>query len=132
MTRPRILLADAHPPMLERVASLLQPAYEVVGTVSDGRALVTEAERLQPDVIVLDITIPILTGIEAVRKLREAGSRARLVFLTVHQEAEFVRECFAEGGLGYVTKSRLVTDLIPAIKEALANHHFVSPSTVHG
>jgi DNA-binding NarL/FixJ family response regulator len=132
VTRPRVLLADDHPPMLERVASLLQPAYDVVGTVSDGGTLVSEAQRLQPDVIVLDITMPILTGIEAAHKLREAGSRAKLVFLTVHQEAAFVRECFAGGGLGYVTKSRLVTDLIPAIKEALANHHFVSPSTLHG
>jgi DNA-binding NarL/FixJ family response regulator len=132
VTRPRVLLADDHPPMLERVASLLQPAYDVVGTVGDGSTLIREAERLQPDVIVLDITMPILTGIEAAHKLREVGSRAKLVFLTVHQEAAFVRECFAEGGLGYVTKSRLVTDLIPAIKEALLNHHFVSPSTLHG
>jgi DNA-binding NarL/FixJ family response regulator len=117
--------------MLERVVSLLQSAYDVVGTVSDGGALVTEAQRLQPDVIVLDITMPVLTGIEAAHKLREAGNRAKLVFLTVHQESEFVRECFGEGGLGYVTKSRLVTDLIPAIKEALVNHHFVSPSSLH-
>lgn len=131
MTRPRVLLADDHPPMLERVASLLQPAYDVVGTVSDGGALIEEAQRLQPDVIVLDITMPILTGIEAAHQLREAGSRARLVFLTVHHDAAFVRECFAEGGLGYVTKSRLITDLIPAIKEALVNHHFVSPSALH-
>ncbi len=129
MARPRVLLADDHPPVLDRVASLLKNSFDIVGTVSDGGTLVSEALRLQPDVIVLDITMPVLSGIEAAHKLHEAGSMAKLVFLTVHQESAFVRECFTEGALGYVMKSRLVTDLIPAIKEALANHHFVSPST---
>jgi DNA-binding NarL/FixJ family response regulator len=111
--------------------SLLKPQFEVVGSVSDGRALVREAHRLQPDVIVLDIAMPILTGIEAARELHVAGSKAKLVFLTVHQSTAFVRECFVEGGLGYVTKSRMVTDLIPAINEALSNRRFVSPSVTY-
>ena len=128
MERPRILLADDHHPVLSRVIALLKPQFEIVGSVSDGRSLVREAQRLQPDVIVLDITMPILSGIEAVRELHEAGSKAKLVFLTVHQSTAFIRECFAEGGLGYVTKSRLVTDLIPAINEALSDRRFVSPS----
>ncbi len=131
MDRPRVLLADDHHPMLNRVVSLLKEHFEIVGSVSDGRALVREAERLQPDVIVLDITMPILTGIEAARELHGAGSKARLVFLTVHQSNAFVRECFAKGGLGYVTKSRMMTDLIPAINEALSNRRFVSPSVTH-
>jgi DNA-binding NarL/FixJ family response regulator len=131
LERPRILLADDHHPLLNRVITLLKSEFEVVGSVSDGRALVREALRLQPDVIVLDITMPILTGIEAARELHEAGSKAKLVFLTVHQSLSFVRECFAEGGLGYVTKSRLVTDLVPAITEALSNRRFVSPSVSH-
>ena len=128
MEPPRVLLADDHRPMLDRMMSLLQPQFQVVGMVNDGRALVNEAQRLQPDVIVLDISMPILTGIEAARELQGAGSQAKLVFLTVHQDSAFVRECLAEGGLGYVTKSRMVTDLIPAIKEALSNRRFVSPS----
>lgn len=131
MERPRVLLADDHHPILNRVVSLLKEHFEIVGSVSDGRALVREAERLQPDVIVLDITMPILTGIEAARELHEAGSKARLVFLTVHQSNAFVRECFAKGGLGYVTKSRMMTDLVPAINEALSNRHFVSPVVTH-
>jgi len=98
--------------------------------VNDGKSLVSEAQRLQPDVIVLDIAMPLLTGIEAARELHKAGSQAKLVFLTIHQDLAFVRGCFAEGGLGYVTKSRLVTDLIPAIHEALSNHTFVSPSVL--
>lgn len=129
--RPRILLADDHHPVLNRVIALLKTQFEVVGSVSDGGALVREAQRLQPDVIVLDITMPILTGIEAARELHEAGSKAKLVFLTVHQDPAFARECFAEGALGYVTKSRMVTDLIPAIKEALFSRRFVSPSVTH-
>jgi DNA-binding NarL/FixJ family response regulator len=123
-----VLLADDHRPILDHVMSLLRFQFEVVGMVNDGRALVDEAQRLRPDVIVLDIIMPILTGIEAARELRGAGSESKLVFLTVHQDSRFVRECLAEGALGYVTKSRMITDLIPAIKEALSNHRFVSPS----
>ena len=131
MQRPRVLVADDHPPVLNRVLSLLHTDFDVVGVASDGKTLVSEAHRLQPDVIVLDITMPILTGIEAARELHKEGSKAKIIFLTIHQSAAFVRECFAQGGLGYVTKSRMVTDLIPAIREALANQHFVSPSVVH-
>ena len=130
MARARILLADDHHLVLERILSLLQPHFEVIGMVNDGRTLVSEAQRLQPDVIVLDITMPLLTGIEAARELHKGGTQAKLVFLTIHQDPAFVRGCFAEGGLGYVTKSRLVTDLIPAIHEALSDHTFVSPSVL--
>ena len=129
--RPKILLADDHNLVVERVLSVLQRDFEVVGTASNGRELVDEAERLRPDVIVLDISMPVLTGIEAAHQLREAGSTVKLVFLTVHEEPAFVQACFAEGGLGYVKKSRLGTDLIPAIKEALSGHRFVSASVPH-
>jgi DNA-binding NarL/FixJ family response regulator len=117
--------------MLDREVSLLQSSFEVVGIVHDGRALVSEARRLHPDVIVLDISMPIMTGIEAAHELHKSGSTAKLVFLTVHQEAAFVHKCFPEGGIAYVIKSRMVTDLIPAIQEALSDHSFVSPSVVH-
>lgn len=122
-----MLLADDHDPMLDHTMSLLRAQFEVIGMVKDGRALVDEAQRLQPDVIVMDITMPILNGIAAARELRVSGSPAKLVFLTVHHESAFVRRCLAEGALGYVTKSRMITDLIPAIKEALSNRRFVSP-----
>jgi DNA-binding NarL/FixJ family response regulator len=128
LKRPRVLVADDHPMVLDRVLSLLKSNFEVVGTVGNGRDLLSEAERLQPDVIVLDITMPVLNGIEAAHKLHEAGSAARLVFLTVHPQSEFVAACFAEGGLGYVTKSRLGMDLIAAISEALSGHYFISSS----
>jgi len=86
-----------------------------------------EAARLQPDLIVLDISMPGLTGIEAAQELREAKSTAKLIFLTVHERVEFVRACLAEGALGYVVKSRLAVDLLPAIREVLAGRRFISP-----
>jgi DNA-binding NarL/FixJ family response regulator len=124
--RPKVLLADDHDLVLERVVSLLQSDFEVVGTTNNGMDLVVEAQRLRPDVVVLDIMMPQLTGIEAVHKLREGGSTAKIVFLTVHEEPAFVRACLAEGALGFVTKSRLGSDLIPAINEALIGRPFIS------
>jgi DNA-binding NarL/FixJ family response regulator len=125
--RPSVLLADDHDMVLERVQSLLHN-YKVIGTAHNGRDLVSEALRLQPDVIISDITMPFLNGIDAAHEIREAGSTARFVFLTVHEQPAFIHACFAEGALGYVTKSHLGTDLIPAINEALSGHRFVSPS----
>ena len=126
--QPRVLLADDHGPIIVRVKSLLQSAFDVVGSVDNGKDLVSEAARLKPDVIVLDISMPGLTGIEAAQELRAAGSTAKLVFLTVHERVEFVRACLAEGALGYVVKSRLAVDLLSAIHEALAGRRFISPS----
>jgi DNA-binding NarL/FixJ family response regulator len=126
--RARVLLADDNRPVLDRVLSVLRTNFEVVGIVENGQQLVREAERLVPDVIVADIMMPELTGIEAAHTLKEAGSTAKIVFLTVHEEAEFVQACFAEGGSGYVTKSRLRSDLVSAINEALLGRRFVSPT----
>jgi CheY-like chemotaxis protein len=127
LKRPRILLADDHGPMIEEVRALLQPDFEIVGDVGNGLDLVSEAGRLRPDIIVLDIAMPEITGIEAAHKLREAGSSAILVFLTMHERVEFVRACLAEGALGYVIKSRVSIDLVPAITDALAGRRFISP-----
>jgi len=88
--------------------------------------LVMEALRLDPDVVVADVSMPVLSGIEAAHRLHEAGCRARFVFLTVHSEEEFVQACVAEGALGYVVKSRIRTDLIPAIDAAVDGRSYVS------
>ena len=125
--RPRVLLADDHEMVLQRVQSTLQN-YQVVGTAHNGRDLVSHAIRLKPDVIILDITMPLLNGIDAAHEIREGGSTSKFVFLTVHEEPAFLHACFAEGALGYVTKSHLGTDLIPAINAALSGHSFISPS----
>lgn len=125
--RPRLLIADDHPMVCERVVDLLGSRFEVVDVVNNGIDLVEAAERLSPDIIVLDITMPGQTGIEAARQLRKKNCSARLVFLTVHEQAQFVRRCMAEGAMGYVVKSRLETDLIPAILEARCGRRYISP-----
>ena len=98
-----------------------------MGTVEDGAALVSEALRLRPDVIVADITMPGLNGIDAVHRLRQLASSARIVFLTMHSEEQFVEACRAEGALGYVVKGHMTAHLIPAIQAALAGAAYVSP-----
>lgn len=114
--------------MLGTVTSLLEPAFEIVGTVFDGQSLLHATDKLQPDVLVLDISMPVLNGIQAAQKLKDSGSTARIVFLTVHDDQDFVRAALATGALGYVVKHRIASDLVHAIREALAGHIFVSPS----
>jgi DNA-binding NarL/FixJ family response regulator len=120
MSRVRILLADDHPDLLKTVEHHLESEFEVVGKVLDGQLLLEEAMRLKPDVIVSDISMPLLNGIDAADQLKESGCQSRIVFLTVHSDPDFVRECLATGALGYVVKSRMMTELVPAIREALA------------
>jgi DNA-binding NarL/FixJ family response regulator len=125
--RPRILVADDHLLIRERVTDLLENFFDVVATVTNGKDLLTEADNFAPDVIVLDITMPGLSGIGVAHRLRLNGSPAKLVFLTIHDQPQFVRRCMAEGAIGYVIKSRLESDLVRAIEEALSNRRFVSP-----
>ena len=122
----RVIIAEDHADMLDRILALLTLHFEVVASVTNGKDLVAETQRFRPDIVVTDITMPILNGIDAVSELRRIGSTAKVVFLTVHRDAMLVERCFAVGGLGYVHKSRLRSDLIPAIKEALCGRHFVS------
>jgi DNA-binding NarL/FixJ family response regulator len=124
--RVRVLLADDFPAFTDLIEVLLGPAFQGVGKVSDGESLVRAALELQPDVIITDISMPILSGIEAVRKLREVGSRTEVVFLTIHSGADFVRMCLDAGAMGYVVKSRLDLDLLPALSEMLDGRIFIS------
>jgi DNA-binding NarL/FixJ family response regulator len=127
LSRPRILLADDHPAVLKATNGLLKPQFDVVGTVVDGAMLVSEALRPFPDVIVADITLPVLSGIDAARQLRDSAPSAKIVFLTVHSEQQFVDACMAEGALGYVLKSHMKAHLIPAIQAALLGQSYVGP-----
>jgi DNA-binding NarL/FixJ family response regulator len=122
-----VLLADDHLPLLEAAIAMLKPHFEIVGTATDGAMLVSEALRLRPDVIVTDITMPVLSGIDAVSQLRNSNSSATVVFLTVHAKKEFLEACLAEGALGYVLKSRMKTHLVAAIEAALKGDSYVSP-----
>ena len=126
MTVSRVVLADDLSPVLSAVSRLLQDSFEIVGRASDGLHALEAIMTLDPDVAVLDISMPGMSGIEVARELRSRGARAKVVFLTVHEDADILATCLAAGGLGYVVKLLMEADLIPAINEALANREFVS------
>lgn len=130
MTRTRVLLADDHEAIRDRAVLLLEPAYEVVGAVEDGSELLRAELKMRPDVCVMDISMPIVNGIEAAAQLKQRGSAVKIVFLTVHEDPDFVRAAFETGALGYVLKSRMATDLCAAIDGAVVGRRFVSPSCI--
>jgi DNA-binding NarL/FixJ family response regulator len=128
LAKIRVLLADDHKQMREYVCALLSADYcEVVAAVGDGQAAVAAAIQLLPDVAVLDISMPVLNGIEAARRLQVVSPTVSIVFLTVDRDRDTCRAALETGALGYVLKPRLGTDLIPAIKLAKDNRRFVSP-----
>jgi DNA-binding NarL/FixJ family response regulator len=128
LIRPRLLLAEDHIGMRERVVQMVESSFDVVGVVGDGCAFLEAASRMKPDVCVIDISLPGLSGIEAASQLRELGSTARLVFLTMHEDPDYLRAALGVGAAAYVVKSRMASDLCLAIKEAMAGRLFVSPS----
>jgi DNA-binding NarL/FixJ family response regulator len=128
MGRIRVLLADDHETLLARVRSILCPDFEVVGTVANGRDAVTEVRRLDPDVLVIDISMSVLDGLQAASQLRRKACRTKVVFLTVHEDQDYVDAAFAAGASGYVTKSHVTSDLVPAIREALIGNAYISKS----
>jgi DNA-binding NarL/FixJ family response regulator len=126
MTLKRVLVADDVTPVLSAVAELLRGTFEVVGMVSDGQAALEAVLALDPDLALLDISMPCMSGIDVARELNRCGSSARIVFLTVHEDTDILETCLAAGGLGYVVKVFMDTDLIPAMNEALAGRVFIS------
>jgi DNA-binding NarL/FixJ family response regulator len=126
--RPRVLVADDHRAMLDSLVRLLSHDFDVVAMVTDGLAAVAEAEHLEPDLLVLDIAMPGLNGIAAAARLKEHGSKAKIVFVTNMKDREFVQESLALGDVGFVAKDRLVADLLPAVRQVLSGQAFVSPS----
>ena len=125
----RVLLVDDNEPMLARAAAVLTPACAVVGTARDGPSALEASVSLEPDVIVLDISMPGMSGLEVASRLRQAGSKAAVVFLTAHSEDDFREAALSAGGVGYVLKPRLASDLITAVQEARAGRRFTSPSS---
>jgi len=127
---PRILLADDHKEIRDKVRRYLEVEFEVIEAVENGRALLEAAARLDPDVCLLDISMPVLDGIETATQLKESGSKAKVIFLTVHEDSDFLQAALKTGASGYVIKRRMASDLHRAVKEALAGRIFISSSVV--
>ena len=127
MSKARVLVADDNQAMLEIVASTLAPDFDIVAAVHNGEEALDAAAQLDPDVIVLDISMPVLDGIKAASRLREGNAGAKIVFLTANRDAQTCQVASETGALGYVTKMRLRPDLVRATKLALAGRRFVSP-----
>ena len=122
----RVLLVDDNQDILDRAYAILSPACTIVGSVKDGPAALESVPKLRPDVIVLDISMPGMNGLEVASRLRRAGSTAQIVFLTIHDDEELVRAAEAAGGIGYVAKTMLPSDLVVAVNEACAGRRYVS------
>jgi DNA-binding NarL/FixJ family response regulator len=127
MKKPRVLLADDHQIVLEGLKSLLGGEFEVVGSVQDGRALVDQAATLRPDVIVVDISMPQLNGIEAARRIKKTDKNIRIVFLTMHPDTTYAASAFEAGASGFVLKHSAPSELITAIHEAMKGRTYVTP-----
>jgi len=127
MKKTRVLLADDHKIVLEGLKSLLVGEFEVVGSVEDGRTLVDQAATLHPDVIVADISMPQLNGIEAARQIKKADKNVKIVFLTMHPDATYAANAFEVGASGFVLKHSAPSELITAIHEAMKGKTYVTP-----
>ncbi len=126
MRSTRLLLVDDNPEILETLIDMLQPIYVVAAALSDGRSVLEQASALNPDLIILDISLRDMTGFEVVKRLKRAGSSAKVIFLTVHENIDFVRAAFELGAAGYVFKSRIGSDLFEAIDTIAAGGQFSS------
>jgi DNA-binding NarL/FixJ family response regulator len=127
MNRARILLVDDHAILMEGLQSLLAGMYDLVGKAGDGRAMVEAARELRPDIIISDISMPLLNGLDAARQLKKEGIRAKVIFLTMHDDAALASEAFRLGAAGYVLKESAGSELFLAIKEVLAGRIYISP-----
>ncbi len=130
MALVRVLLADDHGDFLRKVRGELSTEFEIVDTAANGEEAIDAVRRLDPDVLVIDISMPILDGLQAAARLRDGHCRTKVVFLTIHEQSDFVSAAFAAGASGYVSKRHLGSDLVPAIREVLQGHTFISP-TLH-
>ena len=127
MKRPRVLLADDHTLVLEGLRKILEPECDVVGSVEDGRSLLAAAEQLKPDIILLDVSMPLLNGVEAARMLRNAVPGAKVIFVTMHADATYVAGAFRAGASGYVLKRCASLELLNAIHQVLSGRSYITP-----
>jgi len=128
MTRTRIILADDHRIFMEGLKRLLEPEFDVILTVEDGQSLIDAANELRPDIVVADISMPKLNGIDAARQLVQAGWGVKIILLTMHEDVAYATTALDEGVCGYVMKHSAASDLLAAIRDALDGHLYVSPA----
>lgn len=127
MKKPRILMADDHSIVLAGLRKLVEAEGEVVGAVEDGRALVKEAQKLRPDIILLDISMPLLNGLDAARQLRKLVPESKLIFLTMHATPTYATEAFKAGASGYLIKRSAASELKHAIHAVMRGQHYMTP-----
>lgn len=132
MKKPRILLADDHSLVLEGFRRILEDQCEVVGTAEDGRALLEAASRLKPNVVLLDISMPLLNGIDATRHLKKVSPDVKVIFVTMHADPAYLNEAFKAGASGYLLKRSAGTELIQAIQSVLGGNFYVTPLLTKG
>jgi DNA-binding NarL/FixJ family response regulator len=132
MSRPRVLLADDHALLLGAFEKLLADEFDIVGQVSDGRAVVAAAETLNPDVVVLDISMPLLNGLEAGRQIKQKSRGVQLVFLTMNEDADLAAEAFRSGASAYVLKRSAASELMTAIREVVQGRSYITPLITEG
>src|SRR5262249_25696657 len=132
MKRPRVLLADDHRLLREAFAQLLEPTCDVVGTVADGRALLTAAAESQPDIVVLDVAMPLLNGLNAARQLRRVMPDVKVIFLTVSEDPDVAAEAFRSGAAGFLLKNSAASELSLAIQEVFHGRSYVTPLATQG
>ncbi len=128
MKRPRVLMADDHSMILAGLRKLVEEECEVVGAVEDGRALVAAAQKLRPDLILLDISMPLLNGLEAARQLVKLVPESKIIFLTMHANSTYATESFQAGASGYLLKRSAASELSLAIRSVLQGQHYLTPS----
>ena len=128
MDKIRVVLADDHQEVIARIRAILGAEFEVIEAAENGQQAVSAVLALDPDVLVTDISMPFLNGLQAARSIQKFNSRVKIIFLTIHEDRDFIAAAFSAGATGYVTKRRLSTDLVFAIQEALKGHTFVSSS----
>jgi DNA-binding NarL/FixJ family response regulator len=126
--RIRVVLADDHREVIAKIRVILGDEFEIIEAAENGRQAVTAVLALDPDVFVTDISMPLLNGLQAARSIQKTNSRVKIIFLTIHEDRDFIAAAFSAGATGYVTKRRLSTDLVLAIQEALKGRAFVSNS----
>jgi DNA-binding NarL/FixJ family response regulator len=132
MTRPRVLLADDHRLLREAFSRLLDSECEVLGAVADGRAVLAEAPRLKPDIVVLDIAMPLLNGLDTARQLRRIMPEVKVIFLTMSEDADVAAEAFRVGASGYLLKNSAAAELLQAIREVSQGRSYITPLATRG